>query len=114
MWNRDELVKLAAAEEAAFLDERMSRLYFAMCRNKGYLLEPLVPETQARQELEQALDALTEADIRRHMNAPEPPDSIYERMLELKEARLAQLAAKQTGTPMAVPSPDDSEPEQAS
>jgi hypothetical protein len=112
MFNYIKLLNLAAAEDKAFLNARMDRLYFAMCLHDGRLLAPPAPEPQTRQSLNAALDAVTSADIRRHMIAPEPPDSIYEKMLEHKAKREAELAQSKTQPGPSQESVDDSEPEQ--
>lgn len=113
MWNHAKLLELAAAQEKAFLDARMDVLYYAMCRYNGSLLERPVGPDQVRRELDAALDALTVADIRRHMMAPFPPDSIYEQMLALKQTRLAELAPTRSQAPTTTAQTEDSEPEQS-
>lgn len=97
----DHLQRVAAADERAFLDVRMNQLYFAMCQHDDHLYGPTRPTTATLPVLNAALDALSVAEIRRHMQAPEPPDSIYERMLEYKEARLAELKRAPTALPNA-------------
>ncbi len=117
MWNHKKLLQIALAEEKAFLDGRMDRLYYAICRFRGLLLERPADPVQALQDRNAALDALSIADIRRHMMAPEPPDSIYEEMLALKQLRIVELAqvpqnavAQKSAQPEGPT--DDSEPEQ--
>ena len=112
MLDHPKLLTLAAAEEKAFLDARMDRLYWAMCQHNRLLLAPDVAEMMARYDLDAALDAVTGPDIRKHMMAPEPPDSIYAKMLELKAERDAAMM-HQTSEPTQAAEPvDDSEPEQ--
>jgi tRNA A37 threonylcarbamoyladenosine modification protein TsaB len=109
---RVALLTLAVTEEKAFLDARMDRLYWAMCQHNRLLLAPDVAEKTARYDLDAALDAVSDPDIRRHMMAPEPPDSIYENMLELKAEREATLAQEPAKPTQAAEPTDDSEPEQ--
>lgn len=62
MWDHGTLLDAAAAEDKAFLDARMDRLYYAMCRCNGHLIERPVSQLVLVQELNAALDALTDAD----------------------------------------------------
>jgi hypothetical protein len=90
----------------------MDRLYWAMCQFNRLLLAPDVAEKFARYDLDSALDAVSGPDIRQHMMAPEPPDSIYDKMLELKAEREATLAREPAKQAQAEEPTDDSEPEQ--
>ena len=110
MWKHVEL--LAAAKCEGFLDTRIDRLYWAMCQYDGVLVAAPVPESQARQDLNAALDAVTRAEIRVDMMAPAPPDSIYEKMLELKANREAELAQSKAHPATGREPIDDTEPEQ--
>lgn len=97
----------------------LNGLYTAICRHDGLLLEAPASQQQARAQLNAAMDAVTLADIRQHVAVQKLPDSICDRMIEVKVQRMAEVGAKksQLPTPPKVPSAtptqdQDSEPEQ--
>lgn len=97
----------------------LNALYTAICRHEGRLLEPPVSQQQSQAQLNAAMDAVTLDDIRQNFAAPRLPDSIFDRMIELKVQRMAEVAAKKSQSPTppkaptSVPTQDqDNEPEQ--
>lgn len=113
-WNSKLLKDLAVQENKAFLDLRMDRLYLAICRDEGNLQEHMVPAEQALQELNAALDAVPEQDIKRLNAAARPMDTIFGRMLERKEQRsqAASPITKQAPSQSASEQSQDAEPQQ--
>lgn len=97
----------------------LNALYTAICRHDGLLLEPPVTQRQSQAQLNAAMDAVTLDDIRQHVAVQRLPDSIFDRMVELKVQRMAEVSAKTSqsptprNAPTATPTQDqDSEPEQ--
>lgn len=97
----------------------LNALYTAICRHDGLLLEPPVSQQQSQAHLNAAMDAVTLAGIRQHVAVQKLPDSIFDRMIELKVQRMAEVGAKKSQlstapkVPTATPTQDqDSEPEQ--
>ena len=108
MWDRRKLQDLAQSEADVFGDRRISRLYAAVARYDGHVLERSAAEAEIMSELSAALSAVTANELRLLFTVA-PTSKVLERLLAECEKRGPDLDRAHKP---ADDQDEDSEPEQ--